>query len=159
MDDSKIYVEQFIEIIKDKYPKLYVDYDYNLELDLIEIWHNDSDLQFNNHDFLCFAGKTIKDILFKNDIYNFYFGYDYNNAEVISNYNLLNVVDNQLAFSSLETIQLNQFKINIDNKKADNTSSQPDVKVSETQKITKYVHSYLPNKISITKNANIKNAA
>lgn len=140
MDNSKKYIEQFIGIIKGKYNDLYVDYDYNSELDLFEIWHNDYELQFNNHEFLVFAGEMIKDILCKNNIYNFYFGYDYYKSTMNLNYNYLSETDNQSVIVSIKSEQVNLFEISCTNKKDDNIRLQPEVRFSMTQKRMDYVY-------------------
>ena len=70
-------IELFISKIKEKYPKLYITYDYNEKDDEFEIWHNSHQLQFGTSGFVSFAGSLMVSILEDRDIYNYSFGYDY----------------------------------------------------------------------------------
>jgi len=83
------FIQEFIRANKDKYPDLYIDYDYDLESDWFKIWHNDFQMRFVNwsinYEFSAFIGQMIKDILYKNNIYNFSFGYDCAKATRMAN--------------------------------------------------------------------------
>jgi len=74
-------VQKFMSEIRRIYPNLYVAYDYDEENDQYEIWHNDPKLEFEDDEFQTIVGKLVDQFLFKNDIYNFYFGYDHKKAK------------------------------------------------------------------------------
>ncbi len=71
------YIEQFIAEFKKEYPLVTIDYFYDDDNDMFDIWHDDRTLQFENKDFLKRIGTFIKDIFYANDIFNVSFGYDY----------------------------------------------------------------------------------
>lgn len=75
--DTKKLIENFISRIICKYPSLKIGYDYDDNLDEYDIWHTDQNLEFNDKDFKAYVAKMAKDYLFKNNIYNFSFGYDH----------------------------------------------------------------------------------
>jgi len=77
MINTAEYIQRFISEVKEKYPSLHIDYEYNTETNEYNIWHDDKELESNDDDFLKFAGEKAEKLLFSNDIYNFYFGYDY----------------------------------------------------------------------------------
>lgn len=83
--ENNKYIEEFICSIKKKYDKLVIGYDYDKEEEVYDIWHNSENLQYNDTDFLCFVGSLIKEKLYKNDIFNFSFGYDYYKAKELEN--------------------------------------------------------------------------
>jgi len=70
-------IREFITKLKELYPALSVDFEYDQENDQYSIWHLDPDLQFNNTQFLKDVGRLIKEELYSKDIFNFSFGYDY----------------------------------------------------------------------------------
>jgi hypothetical protein len=53
-----------------------IDYSYDDDNDLFDIWHDDRALQFENNDFLRKIGTLLKEILYANDVFNVSFGYD-----------------------------------------------------------------------------------
>lgn len=125
------FIQEFIKVIKDKYPDLYINYDYDLESDWFEIWHNDFAIQFDDHEFLVFTGQMIKDILCRNNIYNFSFGYDYNKAmvkrgEIVRNIEL-NQKDLALELTTLVE-KYNRLSKAIENTKA-NTEAECEIRI------------------------------
>lgn len=98
MDSKKIgLIEKFISEIKNKYSNLYIEYNYDEQDDLYEIWHNNADLEYKDEEFKKIVASKAKEILFDNDIFNFYFGYDHfktiklhdlTNKSIIDNYHL-----------------------------------------------------------------------
>lgn len=80
---------ELIKKFKDKviahYPELYIDFEYDSELDEYDIWHNDPELEFKDEKFKKFIGKTAQEVFFDNNIYNFSFGYDYYKAQELEN--------------------------------------------------------------------------
>lgn len=77
------YIRKFISEIKKQYPDIIINYSYDDETKLFDIWHNNRVLQFENKDFLIYVGTLIKKILYANNIYNFSFGYDYIKTKAI----------------------------------------------------------------------------
>ncbi|MCQ4924959.1 hypothetical protein NE686_17800 [Tissierella carlieri] len=73
--DKKI--RGFICEISNKYPSLKIEYDYDSDLDLYDIWHTDQYLQFNDKNFKQYIAEKAREYLFDNNIYNFSFGYDH----------------------------------------------------------------------------------
>lgn len=71
------YVEQFIAEFKKEYPLVTIDYSYDDDNDMFDIWHDDRTLQFENKDFLKRIGTFVKEIFYANDIFNVSFGYDF----------------------------------------------------------------------------------
>ena len=70
-------IKEFSSEIKKKYPNLYIEVNYDSEEDLYEVWHDNADLEYKNIQFKELVGLKAQEILFDNDIFNFYFGYDY----------------------------------------------------------------------------------
>ena len=70
-------IKEFIKVVNLHYPNLYIQYNYNENLDEYMIWHDNLYLEFQDSDFKKTVGKVARDILFDNDVYNFSFGYDY----------------------------------------------------------------------------------
>lgn len=77
------YIRKFISEIKKQYPDIIINYSYDDETKLFDIWHNNRVLQFENKDFLIYVGTLIKKILYANNIYNFSFGYGYIKTKAI----------------------------------------------------------------------------
>ncbi len=76
MDKIELLVKRFIEIVKEEYAHLYIDYEINEKNGEFDIWHNGADLQFNNKEFQIFIGKLIQQLFYQNNCFNFSFGYD-----------------------------------------------------------------------------------
>lgn len=93
--DKRILIEKFIKQISEKYPSVYIDYEYDIEEDEYTIWHNDSELEFNNDSFSKFVGERAEELLFKNNIFNFSIGYDYDKALEISNKKIAFSINNE----------------------------------------------------------------
>ncbi|QXE18379.1 hypothetical protein [Clostridium sp. 001] len=74
-------IKVFIKSIKQKYSNIIIDYDYDEDEDIYDIWHNNETLQFENESFLDFVGSKMKEIFYNNDMFNFSFGYDYFKAK------------------------------------------------------------------------------
>jgi len=51
MVDRVELIKEFIGKIKSYYPELYINFDYDKELDEYEIWHNDPQLEFQDNEF------------------------------------------------------------------------------------------------------------
>lgn len=83
--DKQILIKKFISQISEIYPSLHIDYEYDIEEDEYTIWHNNSELEFNNDSFSKFIGEKAEELLFKNNIFNFSIGYDYDKELEISN--------------------------------------------------------------------------
>jgi len=71
------YVNKFILKVKDKYPDIIIEYNYN-EDRIFDIRHNNRALQFGDKEFSNYIGALIRDMFFNNNIFNISFGYDYN---------------------------------------------------------------------------------
>jgi hypothetical protein len=98
-------IDTFIAKLKERYCDLNIGYDCDAETDQYNIWHTDSDLQFNNKDFLVFTGTLIVDLFYRNDIFNISFGYDYRNEyEAKFNYTPYMVIDTQVAKISYSSV-------------------------------------------------------
>lgn len=78
-------IEKFISQISEKYPLIHIDYDYDSEDDEYVIWHNNSDLEFNSDSFAKYVGEKAEELLFKNKIFNFSIGYDYDKSLELNN--------------------------------------------------------------------------
>ena len=80
-EDKMINMQEQINIFKTKlksrYSDLRIGYSYDEEEDYYDIWHTNSQLQFEDAVFRAFAGGLIKECFYSNDIFNFSFGYDY----------------------------------------------------------------------------------
>ena len=70
-------IEKFLNKVKNKYPKLYIECDYHEDDDLYEIWHNDANLEYHDEEFKKLIALNAQEILFDNNIFNFCFGYDH----------------------------------------------------------------------------------
>ncbi len=80
-------IKNFVDKIRLCYPKLYINFGYDGELDEYEIWHNDPQLEFQDSEFKKNIGQIAQDVLFDNNIYNFSFGYDYYKTKEIEKRN------------------------------------------------------------------------
>lgn len=80
MDETKILVERFIKLVKDKYPTISMDFHYNHDEDIFEIWYDDERLEFGDINFQLYVGNLIKEVLYDNDVFNFSFIYNYQNV-------------------------------------------------------------------------------
>ena len=67
--------------IKEQYPDLTVDYNYDADEDYYDIWHTNSQLQYEDDDFLAFIGGLIREHFYANNLFNFSFGYDHEKFE------------------------------------------------------------------------------
>ena len=80
-----INMQEQINIFKTKinaqYPDLKIGYSYDADEDYYHIWHTNSRLQFEDDVFPGFVGGLIKEYFYSNDIFNFSFGYDYEEDE------------------------------------------------------------------------------
>lgn len=76
-------INKFMEVIKNNYPALYIDYEYDEENDEYQIWHNDMHLQFESNEFIKYVGNKAQDLLYGKNIYNFSFSYDHAKAQKI----------------------------------------------------------------------------
>ena len=122
MVDRVELIKEFIGKIKSYYPELYINFDYDKELDEYEIWHNDPQLEFQDNEFKKLVGKIAQDIFFDNNIYNFSFGYDYYKTKEIENRN------NGYSMKNTKVDTIEVFYSNID--KRLNYSNSIDFKIS-----------------------------
>lgn len=76
MDTRKL-IEDFIYQLTCKYPSLRIGYSYDDTCDEYDIWHTDQNLEFQNKYFKKHVSEMAREYLFKNNIYNFSFGYDH----------------------------------------------------------------------------------
>ncbi|KZL94193.1 hypothetical protein [Clostridium magnum] len=74
-------IKVFILSVKEKYSDLIIDYAYDEDVGMYDIWHNNKVLQFESESFLEFIGSKMKEILYNNGMFNFSFGYDYIKAK------------------------------------------------------------------------------
>jgi hypothetical protein len=87
-NEEKKYVDKFIYEFNKTYPSVKIDYSYDAECEIFDIWHDSSSLQFENKDFLKQVGMLIKNILYDNEVFNISFGYDYSKTtkNIVKNY-------------------------------------------------------------------------
>jgi hypothetical protein len=76
-------MNKFKDKITACYPELYIDFEYDSELDEYDIWHNNPELEFKDDKFIKLVGEVAREIFFNNNIYNFSFGYDYYKSKEI----------------------------------------------------------------------------
>lgn len=69
------YIEEFILAVQEEYPELDIEYSLDEEANEFIISHNSEELQ-SNDDFNDKVGRLAQDMLFENDIYNFFIGYN-----------------------------------------------------------------------------------
>lgn len=70
-------IENFVSSIEKKYPEIKVEYTYDKDLELHEVLHDSSELQFEDKSFLEFVGTQILEKIYNMNIYNISFGYDH----------------------------------------------------------------------------------
>ena len=70
-------IEKLKQEIKNEYKNIMIDYHYDSEEDLYLIYHNNSELQYNDNQFLDFVGGLLREYILNKEIYNVGFGYDY----------------------------------------------------------------------------------
>lgn len=81
------FIQKFIESIKSQYKnKITIGYDYDEGTKEYRIWHNIDDKI--DSQFVEFAGLKIAEILFENDIFDFYIAYDEVRANKDKYYNM-----------------------------------------------------------------------
>jgi|GEM_PF-4160518 len=123
-DEEKKYIDRFIYEFNKVYPMVKVDYSYDSESEIFDIWHDNSNMQFENKDFLKQVGTLIKGILYDNGVFNISFGYDYSKTT-------LNVTKNYVfqynAFSAIVPTAIN-FECSNSNK---NFFSSSDLKLDK----------------------------
>ena len=76
-------INNFIALVSEKYPQLFVGYEKNSRTNIYKIWHNNEDLEYNNKDFRIFTGRLLTEIFLDSDIFNVYMTYDYDNSIAI----------------------------------------------------------------------------
>jgi len=74
-------IEFFINQVKDIYKDIYIDYFYNSDTDVYEIWHNKKELEYKNHEFRKFTGKLLTELFIADGIYNIYMTYNYEKSQ------------------------------------------------------------------------------
>lgn len=70
-------IRKFISSIEGQYGGIEIEYSYNEELNLHDIYHNNKNFQFENREFLNFVGLKLKELLYDKGLHNVSFGYDY----------------------------------------------------------------------------------
>lgn len=117
MDGTVILINEFISDIKKQFPSLHIDYEYDPETNEYDIWHNNEELEFRNEKFVSYIGDKAEEILFKNDIYNFSFGYDYCKAKEFGNkigrYTLYKTELSQLEYEYTEIVDSLNYDSNV----------------------------------------------
>ena len=78
----------FIDEVKKRYVNIYIDYTYNLENDVYEIWHNREDLEYTDTEFRHLTGKLLTELFLNNNIVNVYITYDYEKAKKLTFYDV-----------------------------------------------------------------------
>lgn len=78
----------FIDAVKKRYVNIYIDYTYNLENDVYEIWHNREDLEYTDTEFRHLTGKLLTELFLNNNIVNVYITYDYEKAKKLTFYDV-----------------------------------------------------------------------
>ena len=68
-------IEEFILAVQEEYPELYIEYELDEVANEYKISHNNEELQ-SNDDFNDKVGQLAQEMLFENDIYNFFIGYN-----------------------------------------------------------------------------------
>jgi len=86
-DKMRAIIKNIVRIISDKYPLLYVDYEYHKDIDVYEIWYNIEDMR-NNREFNIFLGGLIKKYFYSKNIYNIFIDYSYRNSKKINLYQI-----------------------------------------------------------------------
>jgi hypothetical protein len=76
-------IDKVIKIIRDKYPEIYIDYDYLEDSNTYEIWFNKIELR-EDLKFQSFIGRLIKEYLHPNSIYNFYIDYNEEKSNLLA---------------------------------------------------------------------------
>ena len=69
------YIEEFILAVQEEYPDLDIRYTLDEIADTYEISYDQEELQ-SNDDFNEKVGQLAQEMLFENDIYNFFIGYN-----------------------------------------------------------------------------------
>jgi len=74
-------IKKFKDKVAAHYPELYIDFEYDSELDEYDIWHDNFELEFRDEKFMKFISEVAQEVFFDNNIYNFSFGYDYHKTK------------------------------------------------------------------------------
>jgi hypothetical protein len=81
-------VKQFITQLKTQWDNLVVEYRYDADEDVWDIWHFNYGLQYNDMNFQKAVGKLIRTLFFDQGIFNISFGYkhlpEFSTAELVS---------------------------------------------------------------------------
>ena len=93
-------MNRLVDVIKEEYPNLYVDLEYDEEENLYEIWYNNEELRTDKK-FGEFIGKLVYE-LYNKDIFNFYIDYNEDRTNEIDDY--LNSLQEHLVFENLENL-------------------------------------------------------
>jgi hypothetical protein len=123
IEETKI--KEFINSVVAEYENdIYISYDYIEDTDSFYIWHNNYDLEFNNHTFANFIGKNLCSIFYEHGIFNILFSYDRKRAKDIEIYCVIKDILLETSFDKIMEnitrnmealkVQLNtvKFKIN-----------------------------------------------
>jgi len=75
-------IKEVVRLIKDKYPDLTIEFEYNAESECYEIWHDNEYLEYNDEEFRTYTGKLLYDYLLSSGIINVYITYNYFNSQL-----------------------------------------------------------------------------
>lgn len=70
-------IKTFISEVKKDYQNIYIDYTYNQEDEVYEIWHNREDLEYSDTDFRHLTGKLLTELFLNKNIVNIYITYNH----------------------------------------------------------------------------------
>lgn len=117
-------IKIIIEQIKERYPDIYVGYEYLEKDDVYEIWYNKEELN-TDESFQEFVGKLIYEQLFSKNIFNFFI--DYNEEKSSTLLDTSKIVDTINKFCELLLYNLSEssisYKLN-NNKEHDLTKNR-----------------------------------
>ena len=128
--DIKNVIEEFILKIQLKYPKLHIGYEYDKESDEYDIWHNDSELEFNSEEFSRYCSELAGSLFYKNDIFNFTFGYNYDESKLFENNFYKDINDELISYKYTQDNSNNILWYNSD-RQLDNMYLNQDIKYIE----------------------------
>lgn len=127
-NQKEMFIKKFITEVKNNYTGYIVlGYEFDEQVQQYNIWHNRKDLQLDK-EFKTIVGKLMKEILFDNRIFDFYFGYDSEKAaqvesqyevyevenETIGKFNLCNIIGNLVCENDKLFNKWNNFNYNIE---------------------------------------------
>lgn len=98
-------IKNFIAQIHMRYPALHIEYEYDEDTNEYDIWHNNSNLEFDDDDFLKYCSDVASELFYKNNIYNFTFGYDHERSKMLENIRIsLDLYNDNIEFNIIQKI-------------------------------------------------------